>query len=118
MKRLIFLKEVYQSIVRDDRVIGANPRRLSTRVERISISLLRNATADLEGDEKFERMKELAQNTYEALTDAIDELEKDVDLNPKKFLGIALYPDRLWSWFVTLVTLGFGLVQQNFLSSD
>ena len=55
-------------------------------------------------------MKELAINTYEALTDAIDELEKDVDLNPKKFLGIALYPDQLWSWFVTLATLGFGLV--------
>ena len=56
-------------------------------------------------------MQEIAQNVYEGLSDAIDELEKDVELNPKKFLGIVLFPDRLWSWFITLITLGFGLAQ-------
>ena len=55
---------------------------------------------------------------YEALSDAIDELEKDVELNPKKFLGIVLYPDRLWSWFITLITLGFGLAQQHLMQNE
>ena len=49
--------------------------------------------------------------------DAIEELEKDVDLNPRKFLGIALFPDRLWSWFITLATLGLGLAQQHLSKS-
>ena len=57
----------------------------------------------------MDMMKEMAVTVYESLSDAIDELEKDVDLNPKQFLGIALYPDKLYSWFVTLATLGFGL---------
>ena len=57
----------------------------------------------------MDMMKEMAVTVYDSLIDAIDELEKDVDLNPKKFLGIALYPDKLYSWFVTLATLGFGL---------
>ena len=56
-------------------------------------------------------MIEIATAVYEALTDAIDELEKDVEMNPQKFLGVALYPDKLWSWFLTLATLGFGLLQ-------
>ena len=73
------------------------------------MTLLRNATTNLEGDERMDMMKEMAVTVYESLNDAIDELDKDVDLNPKQFLGIALYPDRLYSWFVTLATLGFGL---------
>ena len=111
MKRLIFLKEVYQSIVRDTRVLNQNPKRLSTKVERISISLLRTATSDLEGNDKMEKMKEMAETVYGSLADAVDELEKDLDLNPKRFLGIALFPDKLWSWTVTLATLGLGLAQ-------
>ena len=110
MKRLIFLKEVYQDIYRDTRVLSQNPKRLSTKIQRLSVILLRNATTDLEGAEKLEKMQELAETVYGALADSVDELEKDLDLNPKKFLGIALYPDLLWSWFVTLATLGFGLI--------
>ena len=63
-------------------------------------------------------MKEMAETVYESLTDAIDELEKDLDLNPKRFLGIALYPDQLWSWSVTLATLGFGLAQQKLMPDE
>ena len=54
-------------------------------------------------------MQEMAETVYASLVDAVDELEKDVELNPTKFLGIALYPDFLWSWFITLLTLGLGL---------
>ena len=90
-------------------MLNQNPKRSSTRVKRLSITLLRNATKHLDGEARMEMMKEMSVTVYESLIDAIDELEKDVDLNPKKFLGIALYPDKLYSWFVTLATLGFGL---------
>ena len=90
-------------------MLNQNPKRLSTRVKRLSITLLRNATTHLYGEARIEMMKEMAVTVYESLIDAIDELEKDVDLNPKQFLGIALYPDKLYSWFVTLATLGIGL---------
>ena len=118
MKRLIFLKEVYQNIVRDSRVLNQNPKRLTTKVERISVTLLRNATSDLEGDARIEKMKEMAETVYGSLGDAIDELEKDLDLNPKRFLGIALFPDKLWSWTVTLATLGIGLAQQKLFPEE
>ena len=57
------------------------------------MTILRDATSDLSGEERTEKMLEIATGVYEALTDAIDELEKDVEMNPKKFLGIALYPE-------------------------
>lgn len=63
-------------------------------------------------------MQEMAETVYGCLTDAVDELEKDVELNPKRFLGIALYPEQLWSWFVTLLTLGFGMAQQRLVEDD
>ena len=55
-------------------------------------------------------MQEIASNVYDSLSDAIDELEKDVEQNPKRFLGVALYPERLWSWFLTIAGLGFGFM--------
>ena len=114
MRRLIFLKEVYQNIIRDTRVLKQNPRKLSTKIQRLSVTLLRNATVHLDGEARLEKMQEMAEIVYASLTDAVDELEKNVELNPKRFLGIALYPDQLWSWFITLLTLGFGLAQQRF----
>ena len=111
IKRLIFLKEVYQWIVKDHSIIKQNPKKLNTKVQRLAVTILRNSTSDLKGEEKTEKMIEIATAVYEALTDAIDELEKDVEMNPQKFLGVALYPDKLWSWFLTLATLGFGLLQ-------
>ena len=36
-------------------------------------------TKDLNGEERWQRMKELANEVYDALTEAVDEVEKDVD---------------------------------------
>ena len=58
-------------------------------------------------------MRELATNVYESLGNAVEELEKDIELNPKRFLGIPLYPENLWSWFSVIATIGFGLLQQQ-----
>ena len=41
-------------------------------------------------------MQELADKMYSALSEAIDEVEKDITYNPREFLGIALYPDSIW----------------------
>ena len=112
------MKEVYQWIVRDQNILQTNPKRLDTKIQRLAVTILREATSDLKGDEKIEKMNELATSVYEALSDAIDEIEKDEALNPKKFLGVALYPDKLWGWFTTLATLGFGLAQQHLLPSE
>ena len=71
---------------------------------------MRHATQDLNGDEKFEKMEEAAYKVYEGLTDATDEIEKDADLNPRTFLGFALYPESLWSGLGFIVTIGFGMV--------
>ena len=38
-------------------------------------------------------MKEIADEVYDGLSEAIDEVEKDLDYNPKKFFGIAFYPE-------------------------
>ena len=51
---------------------------------------------------------------YDALTEAIDEIEKDVTYNPREFLGQALWPDSIYSLVTTLATLGFGLFSSNF----
>ena len=44
--------------------------------------MLRDATKDLEGVKKIEKMEELAGEVYDLLTEAIDEVEKDVSYNP------------------------------------
>ena len=54
-------------------------------------------------------MQELADKVYDGLSESIEELEKDVELNPRRFLGIALYPENLWSSFVASATIAFGL---------
>ena len=70
-------------------------------------------TRGLRGEEKFEQMYEKGMKSFDALSEAIDELEKDLELNPLKFLGIPLYPGDLWSGFIFLTTLGLGLVQSK-----
>ena len=113
MKRLIHLKEVYQRIIRDPSILRANPITLDTKIQRLSVKLLRHATLDLKGDEKFEKMEDLAYKVYEGLADAIDEIEKDAELNPRTFLGFALYPDSLWSVLSFMLAIAFGMVQQK-----
>ena len=58
-------------------------------------------------------MQELADQVYDRLSEAIDQVEKDLEFNPKKFLGIALYPDQLWSWVTFAATIAFGLLQSK-----
>ena len=77
------------------------------------MKLLRDATSDLSGQERLDRIQEIAEKVYESLSDAIEELEQDAEKNPRRFLGVALYPDRLWSWFITIATLGFGFLQKT-----
>ena len=61
-------------------------------------------------------MEELASGAYDALSEAIDECDKDLAFNPRKFLGFALYPESLWTTFTFLGTIGFGLLQQQIFS--
>ena len=67
-------------------------------------------TKDLNGEEKWERMKELANEVYDALTEAVDEVEKDVLFNPREFLGIVLQPEEIFAWATTLFTIALGLL--------
>ena len=74
---------------------------------------LRNQTSHLKGDEKFIAMREMANEVYDALTEAVDEVEKDTLFNPREFLGIVLQPEQIFAWATTLFTLGLGLLQSN-----
>ena len=55
-------------------------------------------------------MRELACEVDDTLSMAIEELEKDLELNPRSFLGVALYPDKLWSSVTFAATIGLGLL--------
>ena len=59
----------------------------------------------------FAKREELANKVYDGLSEAIDELEKDLELNPRRLLGVALYPEQLWSAVTFVATIGFGLFQ-------
>ena len=54
-------------------------------------------------------MQEMAESVYECMTEAIDEVEKDITYNPREFLGIALYPDSIISLATFLGTTAFAL---------
>ena len=70
---------------------------------------LRQACKDIAGDAKWVAMQEEAQITYDALTEAVDVIEKDITYNPREFLGVVLYPDSIYGWVTTLLTVGFGI---------
>ena len=55
-------------------------------------------------------MREMANEVYDALTEAVDEVEKDVEFNPREFLGIVLQPEEIFAWATTLFTLALGLL--------
>ena len=46
---------------------------------------------------------------YDALTEAVDVIEKDITFDPREFLGLALYPDSIYGWATTLLVAGFGI---------
>ena len=47
----------------------------------------------LKGEEKIQAMRERSERVFDSLTIAIETLEKDIAFNPRKFMGIALFPD-------------------------
>ena len=55
-------------------------------------------------------MREMANEVYDALTEAVDEVEKDTLFNPREFLGIVLQPEEIFAWATTLFALGLGLL--------
>jgi len=56
IKRMIKLREVYQRLVRDPEMLKMNPVRIQNRIQQMGVKMLRKATADLQGDERFDRM--------------------------------------------------------------
>ena len=79
---------------------------------------LRRETSHLTGDQRWDAMKELAIEVYDALTEAVDEVEKEVVFNPREFLGIVFYPEDIFAWTTTLFTLGLGLLQNGVGGGD
>jgi hypothetical protein len=62
-------------------------------------------------------MLEMAEKSYEAVTDAIDVLKDFADYTPVKFLDkIALYPSTLSSTISGIFTILFVLVQEKYLA--
>ena len=58
-------------------------------------------------------MTEIAERHLNSLSDAIDEVEKDITYNPREFLGVALYPDSIWSVLVLLLTTAVAMLQAS-----
>ena len=56
-------------------------------------------------------MVDRAEKTLGSLSDAIDEVEKDITYNPREFLGIPLYPDSIWGFVSLLVTTAIAFLQ-------
>ena len=82
----------------------------------MAIKEYRRLAGDLTGDERREKMAELAESTYETLLDAIESLQLELEFTPIKFLGkFALYPDTLTSILTTILTLAAALFQSNFM---
>ena len=98
--------------------MNCRPVMHDTKFTRLAIKQLRDATKDEDPDERLQKMEELAYKVYEGLGDAIETLEKDQELNPKGFFGIALYPENLWSLFCIMVTIGLGHAQRNSEEQD
>ena len=81
---------MYQRIIRDDKVLKTNPVQILNRTQQVGLMQLRNETKHLKGEARWDRMREMANEVYDALTEAVDEVEKDVAFNPREFLGIVL----------------------------
>ena len=58
-------------------------------------------------------MRELADEVYTGMSEAIEEVEKDLEYNPKQFLGITLYPDSILSIVTFVLTVVIALLQMK-----
>jgi hypothetical protein len=114
---LVKLKDNLLRLIRDRNILGHHPLQVENRVHQLAIKEYRRLTTDLTGAEKEEKMVELATQSYEAVTDAIDILKDFADYTPVKFLGsIVLYPDTINQTLSTVLTLVFVLVQEKYLA--
>ena len=59
-------------------------------------------------------MRELADKVYEGISEAIEEVDKNLAYNPKKFLGMVLFPESIISIVSFLATIAFGLFSSSF----
>ena len=73
-------------------------------------------TKELQDEERYEKMTELAEQIYERLGIAIEELEKDLEYDPQRFFGIAMWPDTIWSTVTTFATLTAGFLVQDYMA--
>jgi hypothetical protein len=64
-------------------------------------------------DERLEKMKEITAEVYDAISEAIEELDKDLTFRPKKLLGFEMYPDRIYTFVTTTATIGLTLIQNS-----
>ena len=78
--------------------------------QRHAVYQLNQKYKDLKGNEKIDAMKQNADEILDALNRAIEELEKDIEFNPRQFLGVALYPDQLLQGLAFLGTLALGML--------
>jgi hypothetical protein len=119
VESLLELKAVMQRFMQDDRVIVSNPRRIRNQVLRKSILFLQSETRGAaDWEEKEEKMMAIVEKAYAGITEAIDEIEKDLDYRPQKLLGFTMYPDRIYTFVTTTATIGFTLIQGKLSSSE
>ena len=59
-------------------------------------------------------MKDLADEVYDGISEAIEEVEKDLDYNAREFLGIELWPGSIVSVITFVGTIALGLAQSTF----
>ena len=53
-------------------------------------------TRGVHGEQKWELMHEKALGIYDSMVWAMEEVDKDMQINPIEYLGIALYPSSLF----------------------
>ena len=58
-------------------------------------------------------MHEKALGIYDSMVWAMDEVDKDMQINPIEYLGIALYPSSLFQYAAFVSTLLFALLEQK-----
>ena len=93
-----------------------HPNKIKSRFFKTAVRDYLSKLGDATSDERKERMDELVNESVEAIEYAFDELEADIEYNPMKFLGaFEIYPDTLNSVLTTVLTLGFALMQSNFI---
>ena len=61
-------------------------------------------------------MKEQANEVFDGISEAIEELEKDLTYNARKFLNFELWPESIWSLVSFVLTIALGLAQATLLS--